>query len=165
METMIEAPVHQLVPVLAGLPFDHHTARLAGQDPAATTAHGNDQPGQRAGQYHIAAAPQHSDRPALGIGKRQGLAQLLLGLHQYQALRRFTDAKGIELAQRRHADNVRHHSAEASNWRTRCRSSSVSTPAGGTSQASATWMRQPNHRARNCSSDSAVSSGLAGQRT
>src|SRR5690606_34695939 len=57
-------------------------------------------------------------------------------------------------------ENARlHHAPFSSNARTRRKSSSVSTPAGGCSSATATWIFSPFHMARSCSRLSATSRG------
>src|SRR5690606_10594634 len=56
------------------------------------------------------------------------------------------------------ADEQDFHVQAPSNRRTRSRPSGVSTPAGGASPASATWIRRPCQRARSCSRHSVASS-------
>src|SRR5690606_3606900 len=64
-----------------------------------------------------------------------------------------------------HADKQDLHYRAPRMRRTRSRSSAVSTPAGGASSASSTWMRTPCQRARNCSRHSVSSSQHGPQAT
>src|SRR5690606_36227933 len=99
MKAQVQAPAHQLMPVLPGLPFDQHTVGRALQYPATAAAHNQGKARNRPAQYQIAAATDQIDLPAMPGRQLQSTAQAGLIMNETQPLGTLVDAKGVHCRQ------------------------------------------------------------------